>query len=168
MSVYAKTEFGIPESQFGMIAATNALMVVVFQLAVTQRTKRFSPIPVMTVGTAIYAIAVFCVSLATGFWGFWLCMVLMTTGELILVPTASTFAANLAPVDMRGRYMSIYGLTWGVASGIASPLGGFLSDTFGPQFIWYGAAFMGFIGVLSFLLLGRVARDHHSLVNLDG
>jgi MFS family permease len=168
MSVYAKTEFGIPESQFGLIATTNALMVVFFQLAVTQRTKRYSPIPIMTLGTVIYAMASGCVSLATGFWGFWLCMVLMTTGELILVPTASTFAANLAPADMRGRYMSIYGLTWGVASGIAPPLGGFLSDTFGSQFIWYGAALMGFAGVLSFLLLGQVVKKQQSLVNLNG
>ena len=43
---------------------------------------------------------------------FWISMVVMTVGELILVPTASTYAANLAPVDKRGRYMSIFGLSW--------------------------------------------------------
>jgi predicted MFS family arabinose efflux permease len=168
MSVYAKTEHGIPENQFGLIATTNALMVVFLQLAVTKRTKRFSPIRVMGMGTAIYAIAVGCVSLPSEFWGFWLCMVLMTAGELILVPTASSFAANLAPVDMRGRYMSIYGLSWGIASGISSPMGGLLSDTLGPQYIWYGAALMGSIGVISFLFLGRTAQDQQSLVNLGG
>lgn len=86
----------------------------------------------------------------------------------MLVPTASTYAAILAPVDMRGRYMSIYGLTWGIASGIASPMGGFLNDTFGPQYIWYGAALVGILGVFSFLLLDRVVRYQQSLVNLSG
>ena len=86
----------------------------------------------------------------------------------MLVPTASTYTANLAPIDMRGRYLSIYGLTWGIASGVASPMGGFLSDTYGTQYIWYGAALVGVLGVFSFLLLDRVARYHQSLVNLGG
>ena len=86
----------------------------------------------------------------------------------MLVPTASTYAANLAHIDMRGRYMSIYGLTWGNASGAASPMGKFLSDTYGSQYIWYGAALVGVLGVFSFLLLDRVVWSHQSLVNLGG
>ena len=155
MSVYTKTNFGIPESQFGLIAATNAIMVIFFQFPVTQRTKRFSSLSVMATGTAIYALATFCISLASSFWGFWLCMVLMTSGELMLVPTSSTYAANLAPADMRGRYMSIYGLSWGVASGISSPLGGFLNDRLGPKAIWYGASLMGLLGMSVFMRLKR-------------
>ena len=42
----------------------------------------------------------------------------MTIGELILVPTSSTYVANLAPIDKRGRYMSLYGLSWPVGAGI--------------------------------------------------
>jgi predicted MFS family arabinose efflux permease len=101
MSVYVKENYGVAENQFGLIAATNAVMVIIFQFPVTLITKRFQPLTVMATGTAIYALATFCIALASGFWGFWLCMVLMTSGELILVPTSSTYAANLAPADMR-------------------------------------------------------------------
>ena len=31
---------------------------------------------------------------------------------------SSGSAASLAPADMRGRYMSLFSLTWGVAQGI--------------------------------------------------
>jgi len=158
LSVYAKRHFSVPESQFGLIAATNAVMVILFQFAVTQKTKTHPPLLVMAAGAAIYALATFGVSLASGFWGFWLCMVVMSTGELILVPTSSTYAANLAPRDMRGRYMSIYGLSWGIASGIASPMGGFLSDTLGPRAIWYGGALMGALGAAVFLSLEGATR----------
>ena len=41
----------------------------------------------------------------------------------MLMPTSTTYAANLAPADMRGRYMSIYGLTWGVAQGVGPVMG---------------------------------------------
>lgn len=66
-------------------------------------------------------------------------MVIMTTGELLLVRTSSTYVANLAPADKRGRYMSIYGLTWGVSSGVGPLVGGMLSDNIGPKAPWQAA-----------------------------
>jgi MFS family permease len=79
----------------------------------------------------------------------------MTIGELIIVPTSSTYVANLAPVDMRGRYMSFYALTWGVAAGIGPIFGGFLNDIIGPKAIWLGGAVVGSLGVIFFLKLAR-------------
>ena len=159
LGVYTKTNFGIPESQFGLIATTNAVMVIFFQYGITSFTKRFRPLRVMATGTVIYALAAFSVSLGTNFWGFWLSMVVMTVGEMVLVPTTSTYVANLAPVDMRGRYMSIYGLSWGVASGVASPVGGFLNDFIGPKAIWYGAALAGTVGAGLLLRLDAGKRE---------
>lgn len=153
LPVYTNIQFGIPENRYGFIPTTNALMVVTLQYLVTQITKRFKPLPVMTVGTAFYAIATGMIALFSGFWGFWVCMVVMTIGELILIPTSNTYTANLAPADMRGRYMSIYGLTHSVASGIAPLLGGFLSDTIAPRATWVGGGILGLVSVIAFLSL---------------
>ena len=153
LPVYANTNFKVPENQYGFIPTTNAIMVVAFQFLVTLVTKKFKPLAVMAVGTAFYAVATFMVSLFTGFWGFWICMVIMTVGELILIPTASTFTANIAPMDMRGRYMSIFGLTWSVAFGIAPILGGFLNDQFGPRTIWYGGGVIGILAISAFVIM---------------
>jgi MFS family permease len=157
MAVYAKENYGVPENQYGLIPTTNALMVVFFQVGVTQITKRFPPLKMLMVGAIFYAIGVGSVSLARGFGGFWISMVIMTMGELILMPTSSSFAANLAPPDMRGRYMSIYGLTWPAAAGIAPVMGGWLNDTFGPVTIWYGGAVAGTLATTWFILLHRRA-----------
>ncbi|HEX9115902.1 MAG TPA: MFS transporter, partial [Anaerolineae bacterium] len=151
MAVYAKRNYGVPESQYGLIATTNALMVVFFQLAVTRVTRRFPPLRVLALGAAIYAAAVAGVALATGFWGFWAVMIVMTVGELILAPTSSTYAANRAPADKRGRYMSIYGLTWGIAAGLAPVAGGALNDNLGPRSTWFGGGLVGLTGVILFL-----------------
>jgi MFS family permease len=56
-----------------------------------------------------------------GFWGFWLSMVIITFGELASVPTASKYVVDLAPAELRGRYMAVYWLGWGLARTI-SPL----------------------------------------------
>jgi len=153
LSVYAKQNYGVPESQYGFIPTTNAIMVVLFQVVVTRITKRFPSLWVLAVGTLFYAVGVGSVALGTGFWGFWTSMVITTIGELILIPTSTTYAANQAPPDMRGRYMSVYGLTWSIAAGIGPILGGFLNDNLGPHYIWYGGFATGMAATIGFVLL---------------
>lgn len=155
LGVYAKTNFQLSERQYGFLPTTNAFMVVTLQLWITSHTKRYPILPVLAGGAALYAIATGSIALMTGFWGFWLSMVMMTLGELVLVPTASTFVANQAPVDKRGRYMGIFGLTWSIAAGIAPIMGGLLNDNLGPRYIWVGGMLVGLLSVAAFFHLHR-------------
>ncbi len=155
MAVYANTNYGISESQYGFLPTTNALMVVLFQYLVTKVTRRYPPVYMIALGAFIYAASAATVSLAAGFGGFWISMVVMTVGELILVPTATTLVANRAPADRRGRYMSLYGLTWSLARGIGPVYGGFLNDNLGPKFIWYGGFLVGLVSVTWLMVLSR-------------
>jgi MFS family permease len=155
MPVYANGVYNVPESQYGFIPTTNALMVVFLQVFVTQITKRYRPLLVMMLGTFFYALGVGSVAIGHSFIGFLVSIVVMTIGELILMPTASTYAASLAPQDMRGRYMSITGLTWSVAAGIAPILGGYLNDNIAPVATWYGGFMIGIVGMLWFFIVSR-------------
>jgi MFS family permease len=155
LSVYVKTNYHIPEQQYGMIAGTNAIMVVLFQIWVTKLTRRYQPLKAMIVGAMFYGVGVGSIALGSSFWMFWISMVIMTIGELILVPTTTTYAANQAPSDMRGRYMSIYSLSTGTASGIGPVFGGFLNDNLGPRFIWMGAFLSGMISASWFGVLSK-------------
>jgi MFS family permease len=85
-------------------------------------------------------------------------MVVMTLGELMLAPTSSTYAANLAPAEKRGRWGGGGGLSWPVGQGIAPVFGGFLSDTIGIRAPWYGGGMAALIGMLIFLIMARQAR----------
>lgn len=168
LGVHAKTNFGVTENLYGFIPMTNALMVVLFQALVTRRTKKFPALPVLAVGSLLYATAVTSVAFGTGFFGFWMSMVIMTVGELMLMPTSTTYVANLAPVDMRGRYMSIYSLTWGVAQGIGPLMGGLLSDTYGPSTPWFFGGLAGALAVSAFTVLAvRQRRSEKALVPGD-
>jgi len=153
LSVHVKTHFGIPERLYGWLPTTNALMVVFLQVYVTRATRRYPAQHVLRWGAVFYVIAPLVVALAVGFWGFWLAMAVMTLGELIVVPRASAHVANLAPAEMRGRYLSLYGLTWNIAAGISPALGGFLSDTLGPQAPWWGGVLVGALAVGAFWAL---------------
>ncbi len=155
MPVYSKTNFGISESLYGWIPTTNGLMCVFVQYPVTQITRRYRTLPVLAMGMLIYALGAGSVALMSSFWGFWLSMVILTLGELTVVSTASKYVADLAPADLRGRYMSIHWLGWGLARTLSPIIGGFLNDSIAPQSIWIGGLMVGLTSALGLIFLSR-------------
>ncbi len=153
LTTYAKENYGIPENQMGFVMAVNALMVVFLQYAVTQVTKRFHALPVMAVGALFYALGVGSNALGSTFLHYALSMAVTTMGELIIMPTSTTYAANLAPADMRARYMSVYWLGWGISHGFGPVVGGILNDTISPRAIWLGGSAWAFLGAVLFFLI---------------
>jgi MFS family permease len=155
LGVYAIEQYGLSENLYGLIPTVNAVMVVFLQLFVTRRTSKYRPLVIMALGTLFYGLGVGSIAFGTGFWGFLVSMVIVTIGELMVIPTASTYTANRAPETMRGRYMSMLALTMGAGSMIGPLLGGFLNDTFSPRAIWYGGGAAGFLGSVIFLILAN-------------
>jgi len=155
LPVYAKENFHVSERQSGFIMATNAAMVVLFQYGITQVTRRYRHVPVLATGALLYALGVGSVAWGWNLPTFVASMAMLTIGEMVLVPTSTTLTANLAPPDMRGRYMSLYGLTWWVGFGLGPVIGGLLNDRVAPVAIWYGGMAMALAGAVGFAALGR-------------
>jgi MFS family permease len=143
LAVYMNKYFGVPEYLYSWLPITNALMCVFVQYPVTKFISRFDAKKAIAFGMFTYAVGVGSVAIMTGFWGFWLSMVIMSMGELILVPVGSKYVADIAPEDLRGRYMSVYWLTWGIARSVAPVIGGALHDFISPGAIWWGGLAVG-------------------------
>ena len=159
LAVYTKQNFQFPEHLYSWLPITNALMCVTVQVAVTRFTRRHKPLPMITLGMLVYALGVGSVALMSSFWGFWSSMVIFTFGELILSPTGTAYTANRAPAACRGRYMSIYWLTWALARDVAPVVGGCLNDRISPHAVWYGGLIIGLASTLGlFLLAGAKGR----------
>ena len=163
MPVYANTNFAIPEALYGWIPTTNAFMCVFIQYSVTQVTRKNKTLVVAAMGMLFYALGTGSVALMSGFWGFWLSMVILTFGELTLIPTASKYVADIAPADLRGRYMSIYWVGWGLSRTIAPLLGGYLNDTISPRSIWIGGLLLGITSTMGLFLLNKISIPHKAL-----
>ncbi len=153
--VYIKDQYQIPESQFGLIMATNAAMVVLFQFPITRILERYRLGPVLASGALFVALGVGSVAFFNSFPMFLLSMVIVTIGELIFAPSSTTFAANVAPEVMRGRYMGVYGMTWGLSFGLGPVVGGIINDALGPVYVWQVMAVIGLASALAFLMIGR-------------
>jgi MFS family permease len=155
LAVYTKTNFGLPEYLYGWIPTANAVLCVTVQYPVTRVTSRFRPLTVIAVGMTVYAVGAGSVALMTSFEGFLVSMIVLTFGELIVVPTAAKYVADLARPDLRGHYMSVYWLGWAASRAIAPLVGGFLNDRVGPTAIWYGALVIGLASSLGIEALVR-------------
>lgn len=148
LPIYTKQTFQFPEHLYSWLPVTNALMCVFVQYFVTEYTRRHRALSMLTLGILVYAVGVGSVALMSSFWGFWTSMVIFTFGELITMPTGTAYVANRAPVELRGRYMSLYWMTWGFARAAAPVTGGFLNDRISPHAIWYGGLAIGVIATL--------------------
>jgi len=158
LPVYTSENFGLLETEYSIFLSVNAAMVVLLQYFVTRFTERFPSRYVVTVGAAIYTLGILSVIPSSTLLHFTLAMAIFTLGELIFEPTALKFVADIAPDDMRARYLGVLSLGYPVGSGIGPVLGGLLNDNIAPVAIWYGAAALSFASVMIFLFLARQER----------
>ncbi|PCG86030.1 MFS transporter [Streptomyces sp. WZ.A104] len=67
-------------------------------------------------------------------------MLIFTLGEMISLPAANALVASSAPAAIRGRYMSLFQLSWGISGLFIPLLAGFVLDR---GALWVCAAFGG-------------------------
>jgi MFS family permease len=156
--VFMKENYGISERQYGLMMSLNAAMVVLFQLPLTEFTERQARTAMLALGAALYAAGFGLV----GFVGtaplFTLAIVIWTVGEMVAVPVSQAYVADVAPEDMRGRYMGAAGLTWGVGWSLGPLLAGLVMDFADPHYVWYGCLAVGLVAAVAFLKLEGVRR----------
>jgi MFS family permease len=155
LGVYLRDAYGIPESGYGYILSLNAAMVVLFQFGITRRIEKRPPMLMMALGAALYAIGFAMYGFVSTYILFLLAMVIITAGEMIVAPVGQALVAKFAPEEMRGRYMAVFGYSWGISFMIGPYLAGIVLDNFDPRFLWYAAGIIGTLSVIGFLGLHR-------------
>ena len=163
LGVFLRDAHGILESGYGYILSLNAAMVVLFQFGITRRIEKRPPLLMMAFGTALYAIGFAMYGFVSTYILFLLAMVVITVGEMIVAPVGQALVAKFAPEAMRGRYMAVFGYSWGISFAIGPYLAGLVLDNFDPRFLWYAAGIIGTLAVMGFLgLHRRVEADEDS------
>jgi MFS family permease len=155
LGVYLRDAHSVPEAGYGYILSLNAAMVVLFQFWITRRIEKRPPLLMMALGTALYAIGFGMYGFVSTYVFFLLAMVIITIGEMIVAPVGQALVARFAPEEMRGRYMAVFGYSWGISFMIGPYLAGVVLDNFDPRFLWYAAGIIGALAVAGFLGLHR-------------
>ena len=164
LPVFLRDVHGIPDSGYGMLLSLNASMVVALQFPITRRIKPFAPMKIMVWGTLIYALGFSMYGFTSAYWLFIIAMMIITFGEMLVAPTGQAIVAKLAPEDMRGRYMAVFGFSWTIPNAIGPLLAGLVMDNYNPNWVWYGA---GVFMVISAAIFGSLHVRSSSRFDLE-
>lgn len=159
LSVYLRDNHGINPSGYGFLMTTSAITVVLFQFWVLRIIKHRPPFLMMAFGTVFYMIGFALFGMVTAYVLFALNIVIITIGEMIIMPTSQALAANFAPDTMRGRYMAIFGLSWAIPSTIGPGAAGYILDNYYPNLLWFiGGALCGLSALAYYALHFRIGQ----------
>ena len=153
LSVYLRDHHGINPQGYGFLMSTSAITVILFQFWLTRSIKHQPPFLMMAFGTIFYMIGFTLFGLVTTFILFALNIVIITIGEMIVVPTSQALVAGFAPEEMRGRYMAVSGLSWAIPSTIGPAAAGYILDNYNPNLLWYIGGILCGLSVLAYYFL---------------
>ena len=158
LGVFLRDHRGLAEIGYGTLLSINAIIVVALQFWLTRRLEKYKPLLMMAVGTFLYAIGFAMYGFVGGFPLFVTAMIVITIGEMVVAPFQQSLVASFAPEDMRGRYMAVSGLTWGIAFAIGPYFAGLLLDSTNPNMLWIVSGFIGLLATIGFVVLNKSHR----------
>ena len=164
LSVYLRDYHGIEPQGYGFLLTTSAIVVILFQFSVSRVIKKRPPFVMIAFGTLFYMIGFSMFGVVNSYWLFDAAIVVITIGEMIIMPTMQFLAANFAPEEMRGRYMAAFGLIWMIPSAIGPGAAGVILDNYNPNLLWYiGGVLCAAAAILFYGLHMRLGKQNRFL-----
>ena len=102
--------------------------------------SRFNRLIVILLGGLVVGAGFGATGLAVAGWHFVITVIVWTIGEMMQAPFTSAVVTDLAPVELRARYMGVFSMCFSSALMLGAPLGGEIMDSFGPRVLWFGCA----------------------------
>jgi MFS family permease len=140
LAVYLRDVHGIQPQAYGFLLTSSAITVIFFQIWVMQVIKLKPPFVMMAAGALFYLIGFWMFAFVSAYWLIVSAIVVITIGEMIVMPTSQTLAANFARIDMRGRYMAVFDLTNKIPATVGPAAAGVVLDNYQPNLLWHVGA----------------------------
>jgi MFS family permease len=148
----AMAEDGLPSQTYGLVIALNGVVIVLIQPFLGKWLVKLDRPKLLAASMLVVGLGFGIGAVVHSWWGYGLSVVVWTIGEIGFAAVIGAVFADLAPVDLRGRYMGLSGMAFGVGT-VVGPLAGTNAlEHFGPTVTWIGCALLGvviFIGQYS-------------------
>ena len=132
------TARGLPPAAMGILLTVSAATIVAAQpfLNRVRALARADHHTAMAAGYVLVATGLFLYARADTLPAFTVTTVLWSVGDAVLLGRAYALVAAVAPPEARGRYLAVYGLSWGLAAVVAPLAGTQLLSRWGPGVAW--------------------------------
>ncbi|WP_327109229.1 MFS transporter [Nonomuraea glycinis] len=161
--------YGLQAADAGFLFTVSALTIIAGQPLLRLRPVAALPpaaglaagAAFMAAGLAGYALAPTLAgnALAPALPALAVATVVWSVGDLLIMGRAYAIVAGLAPPDARGRYLAVFGTSWGFAT-VAAPLAGTqLLERLGAQGLWVCLAGACLVLVAASMSVGRLIEE---------
>lgn len=158
---------GYPAVVFGLLAALNGVLVAAFEITVVAKLRRLRRLRLAALGYALVGVGFGMIGLVMHWAWFLLAVVVFTIGEILSAPQQMAFVADWAPPEARGRYLSLYQVTWSLAFAVNPSLTLPLHAALGERAFWALMPLVALPGVIVLLRLDATADRPQRLRGLS-
>lgn len=160
MPPYLRAEAGFNESLIGGLLAFKTVLLVIFQMPVAGRIANWPRGITLSVAGLTFMLSYVFIGLSP--WLFVLpilAVCIFVIGEMLFQPTSMVIVVDLAPERLRGRYLAVNSVAWGIGWGLSSFIAGMLLGTSIPWIIWPATIALMSLGVVGGWLYDRQSAD---------
>lgn len=145
---------------FGLLVSINAVIVILFTPMITGLTHRCRPIRIVALGGICYALSSLLFAVNGPVIYFYISILLLTLGEIVITIHANSFLAERTPVPILGRVNSYYSLITGSGNALAPLIAGSILAITGFSFVWIVFAAVVALGAFGMHLTDRGLDKH--------
>ena len=124
---------GMSEREFGLIFTVNTIFILLFEVAINQRTAGWKPSNLLFLGAALVGLGLGGTAVVSGLGSLLAMSVVWTVGEIMYFPAQLSKVAAMASEEQMGSYMGYLTSSSGMAFTLAPLLGV-------PLYTWLGQA----------------------------
>lgn len=147
-------QHGFRPATYGRIIAVNGWLIVFLQVPLTAWLLPFKRSGKLVAAAMLTGIGIGLQGLAAAPWQFAAAVAIWTVGEIVQAPLLGPIIADLAPIDLRGRYMGVFGMSYSGANMLGAPLGGLILKRLGGGPVWVGCTVLATLAAIIYWRIG--------------
>lgn len=157
LNAYYKIVCHFNERFIGLIGALNGVMIAIIEMVLVFKLEgRRSNLFYITRGTLLVGIAYFMLNIFHITHALALLMMLvMTMGEILVLPFMNTFWTARSADHNRGQYAGLYTIAWSIAQTAGPFLASQLAERAGFNTLWWVLGCMSVVTAMGFMLLKK-------------
>ena len=130
---------GLGPGTYGLALSLNGVLIVLLQPLLLGLLDRRSRAPLLLTAMLLQGAGFGLTAFADDLTGHLLAIAVWTLGEILQAGQLGALVASIAPPHLRGRYMGVFGLSFGTAAFLGPLIGTQVLERFGEDALWSGA-----------------------------
>ena len=144
-------ELHLVASDYGLFFTVNTVLIILIEVPLNVAMARWVHQRSMAIGALLVGVGFGGMIFTSGFWTVVITVVIWTFGEMIFLPSASAYVADIAVPKYRGTYMGVYQMIGNASFAISGWFGMKYLESYGSAVLWSSAFVACVVTMLIFL-----------------